>query len=63
MGIYKITTKLGKKAGLNRSMDPHSCRHTFARCWQEGAVLEFNADEMGHEDLNTTRDYERIVKI
>lgn len=60
-GIYKITTTLGKKAGLNRTLNPHSCRHTFAtNMLARGAELEFIADEMGHSDLNTTRVYARI---
>jgi integrase/recombinase XerD len=59
--IYKITTKLGKQAGLLPSLSPHSCRHTFAtRMLAKGAELEFIADELGHSDLNTTRVYARI---
>ena len=60
-GIYKITTTLGKQAGLNRTLNPHSCRHTFAtNMLARGAELEFIADELGHTDLNTTRVYARI---
>lgn len=60
-GIYKITTKLGRLAGLNQSLHPHCCRHTFAtNMLARGAELEFIADEMGHTNLNTTRVYARI---
>ena len=60
-GIFKITEKLGKKAGLTQSLHPHCCRHTFAtNMLARGASLEFIADEMGHADLNTTRIYARI---
>ncbi|QOK25895.1 tyrosine-type recombinase/integrase [Cytobacillus oceanisediminis] len=60
-GIYGITTKLGKSAGLNQSLHPHCCRHTFAtNMLARGADLEFIADEMGHANLNTTRVYARI---
>lgn len=60
-GIYKITTGLGKQAGLQKSLNPHSCRHTFAtRMLAKGASLEFIADELGHTNLNTTRVYARI---
>lgn len=60
-GIYKITTKLGRLAGLNQPLTPHCCRHTFAtNMLARGADLEFIADEMGHADLNTTRVYARI---
>lgn len=59
--IYKITTKLGKLAGLETSLHPHCCRHTFAtNMLARGAELEFIADEMGHTNLNTTRVYARI---
>lgn len=60
-GIYKITTKLGRQAGLKQSLHPHCCRHTFAtNMLAKGADLEFIADEMGHTNLNTTRVYARI---
>lgn len=60
-GIYEITKKLGKKAGLPFLLNPHSLRHTFATSmFAKGASLEFIADEMGHADLNTTRTYARI---
>ncbi|TFI49424.1 integrase, partial [Diaphorobacter sp. DS2] len=60
-GIYRITTNLGKQAGLLQSLHPHCCRHTFAtHMLARGADLEFIADEMGHANLNTTRVYARI---
>lgn len=60
-GIYKITTKLGRLAGLKQTLHPHCCRHTFAtNMLARGAELEFIADEMGHTNLNTTRVYARI---
>lgn len=59
--IYKVTTKLGKEVGLLQPLNPHSCRHTFAtQMLAKGAELEFIADQLGHEDLNTTRIYARI---
>jgi integrase/recombinase XerD len=60
-GVLKILNDLGKKAGLNQSLHPHVCRHTFAtNMLARGADLAFIADEMGHADLNTTRIYARI---
>jgi len=60
-GIYGVTRKLGKKAGLKQSLHPHCFRHTFATTMlSKGAELEFIADEMGHANLNTTRIYARI---
>nr|WP_231607335.1 tyrosine-type recombinase/integrase [Fictibacillus sp. 18YEL24] len=58
-GIYRVITKLGKKAGVK--LHPHALRHTFAtNMLARGAQLEFIADEMGHANLNTTRIYARI---
>ncbi|MBU7595726.1 tyrosine-type recombinase/integrase [Metabacillus halosaccharovorans] len=60
-GIYNITTKLGKMAGITQLLNPHSCRHTFAtNMLARGADLKFIADELGHTNLNTTRVYARI---
>ncbi|KJS15383.1 MAG: integrase [Peptococcaceae bacterium BRH_c4b] len=60
-GIYAITTRLGKKAGLANNFSPHCCRHTFAtNMMSRGADLEFIGNELGHRDLNTTRIYARI---
>jgi integrase/recombinase XerD len=60
--IYYITRKIGKKAGLQQSLHPHCCRHTFAtNMLARGATIEFIADELGHSNLNTTRIYARIL--
>ncbi|MCG7337173.1 tyrosine-type recombinase/integrase [Sporosarcina sp. ACRSM] len=60
-GIYLVTRKLGKQAGFTQTLHPHVLRHTFAtNMLARGADLQFIADEMGHEDLNTTRIYARI---
>jgi integrase/recombinase XerD len=60
-GIYEITKKLGKRAGLEKLLHPHALRHTFAtNMLARGAKIEFIADELGHSNLNTTRIYARI---
>ena len=57
-GIYNITRRVGELAGLEQTLHPHVCRHTFAtNMLARGADLQFIADEMGHKDLNTTRIY------
>jgi integrase/recombinase XerD len=57
-GIQQVVKKLGIKAGLKQTFHPHCCRHTFAtNMLARGADLQFIADEMGHENLNTTRIY------
>ncbi|WML56498.1 site-specific tyrosine recombinase/integron integrase [Neobacillus sp. PS2-9] len=60
--IYYITRKIGKMAGLQQSVHPHCCRHTFAtNMLARGATIELIADELGHVNLNTTRIYASIL--
>lgn len=62
VGIYRVTSKLGKKTGLPRKLGPHCLRHTFATyLLARGAELEFIGHELGHRDLNTTRVYARVL--
>ena len=61
-GIYMVTTKIGKLAGLTQPLHPHILRHTFAtNMLARGAEIEFIADELGHSNLDTTRVYARIL--
>ena len=51
----KIITRLAKKAGVDRTVTPHSLRHTFAvTSLAGGAPLEAVALSMGHKDPSTT---------
>ncbi|MEC1525442.1 tyrosine-type recombinase/integrase [Neobacillus niacini] len=60
--IYYITRKVGKMSGLQQSLHPHCCRHTFAtNMLARGATIEVIADELGHVNLNTTRIYASIL--
>lgn len=60
VSIYKVTNKLGKKAGLPK-LGPHCLRHTFAtNLLARGAELEFIGTELGHKDLKVTRIYVSI---
>lgn len=60
-GIQQVLKKVGIKAGLRQSFHPHVCRHTFAtNMLARGADLQFIADKLGHNDLNTTRIYAQI---
>lgn len=60
-GIYKITTKLGIKAGLPNKFNPHKTRHSYGyNMMTKGADIQFIGDSLGHSDLNTTRVYTKI---
>lgn len=57
--IQERLHQLGERAGV-ADLRPHRLRHTFAkRMTDAGVGLERVAELMGHEDLNTTRQYVR----
>lgn len=59
--IQEIVENAGIRTGLSSSLYPHRLRHTFAtELLAKGAELSFIADELGHEDLKTTKIYANI---
>lgn len=60
--IAVIVKDAGRKAGHGESLHPHTCRHSHAtRLVEIGWDLFRIADQMGHEDLETTRLYTHIA--
>ncbi|OZE92115.1 hypothetical protein CH302_23670 [Rhodococcus sp. 15-2388-1-1a] len=57
----RVVKRLAKKAGINRSISPHTLRHTFCEASLNANVpLEIVAKSMGHKDSSTTyRHYSR----
>ncbi|MGN7175620.1 tyrosine-type recombinase/integrase [Cytobacillus sp. SAFR-174] len=56
--MFRITTKIGKVAGIAGTLHPHRLRHTFATdLLRKGAELSFIGDELGHKQLKTTQIY------
>jgi site-specific recombinase XerD len=61
-GIQDVVTKVGIAADIVRKLHPHLYRHTFATdLVNKGADLQVIADELGHEDINTSAIYARVL--
>lgn len=61
--IRKIISRMGERSEVSGSLHPHRFRHTFAtRLLKKGADLLFIADELGHNNLQTTQVYAHLPK-
>jgi integrase/recombinase XerD len=56
----RIVRRLARRAGIDKSISPHSLRHTAATlALDAGVPLRDVQDLMGHADPRTTRRYDR----
>ena len=61
--IFIIVKDLVKKAGLNKTISPHTFRHSFATHLIEGgADLRAVQEMLGHESITTTEIYTHLNK-
>lgn len=61
--IFTIVKKLAQKAGIKKSISPHTFRHTFAtHLLENGADLRAIQMMLGHESITTTEIYMHIDK-
>lgn len=61
ISVFKLVVSLGKMAGIEKKISPHTFRHSFATHLLEGgADLRIIQEMLGHESITTTEIYTHL---